>query len=642
MSSLKRKFQKKYTVEQAAEMLMQSSDDSDDEHDQSAMSTNQQLVDSDDSIVSTSSEDVSCESEDSDSCSADVDIESFPPPFIPPPIISPPTVISPIRNCNTEANYIDLNISSFSGDSAIPSDIFPGTSKSSFLLNHSKNDGKNDVSDSGYIWTADTPIIPKFQFNENVGLTIEMPTEPTPADFLKLFYSDELITEICISTNLYANCVICSTGPLRRRSIWNKWKPVTNDDIRKFIGLIIHMGLVNMPTFKHYWKKDRLFRNESIPTVMSRERFQLIMRFLHFGNNPNFLDDRLGKVRLMLNHFNDTMSEIYVPGKDLSLDESMMLYRGRLVFRQYIKNKRHKYGVKYFELCTKDGLILRTSIYSGQDLDTEKSLGKTANVVLDLTKEFLGKGYHLYTDSYYNSVPLTKYLTENGTYISGTLRKDRVDNPKMVTTRKLKKGQFIWAGTDETTVTKWKDKREVLVISNAHIPEMVESANRNGKLKFKPNIVKDYNDGMSGVDRADQMMSYNSVMRKSSRWNKKVGIHIMEMMVHNAHFLFKSNQVAKYKMTCTEFKQHTVRWLVGETTIPSHLKPGAEFHYLHRIPSKIKTNPIRQCVFCKSKGLKRKESRYICAYCDDQPALCLFPCFVEYHVALGIASHHNN
>ena len=63
------------------------------------------------------------------------------------------------------------------------------------------------------------------------------------------------------------------------------------------------------------------------------------MRFLHFGDRPDFIGDRLGKVRLLIYHLNDTMAELYVPGKDLSVDESMMLFRGRLVFRQFIKIK---------------------------------------------------------------------------------------------------------------------------------------------------------------------------------------------------------------------------------------------------------------------------------------------------------------
>ena len=94
-----------------------------------------------------------------------------------------------------------------------------------------------------------------------------------------------------------------------------------------------------------------------------------------------------------------------------------------------------------------------------------------------------------------------------------------MDSPKSVTDRKLKKGQWIWACDNEITVNKWKDKREVISISNAHFPELVEVTNRNGKKKIKPNVIKDYNEGMSGVDRSDQMLSYNSSLK-----NHYVGI----------------------------------------------------------------------------------------------------------------------
>ena len=59
----------------------------------------------------------------------------------------------------------------------------------------------------------------------------------------------------------------------------------------------------------------------------------------------------------------------------------MMLWRGRLLFRQYIKNKRHKYGIKYYELCTSDGLIRRASIYSAQSFDDDQSLGQSGAIV---------------------------------------------------------------------------------------------------------------------------------------------------------------------------------------------------------------------------------------------------------------------
>ena len=109
---------------------------------------------------------------------------------------------------------------------------------------------------------------------------------------------------------------------------------------------------------------------------------------------------------------------------------------------------------------------------------------------------------------------------------------------------------------------------------------------------------------------------------------------MLEMMVHNAHYLFKN--YAKSKMSITDFKEQTVKWLVGEIKLPNYLLPIANFHYFNPIPpSDKKENPTRKCITCNKKG-KRKESRYICAYCDDQPALCVYPCFAEYHINLGV------
>ena len=396
-------------------------------------------------------------------------------------------------------------------------------------------------SDPASEWSNNEPVIKTFPFNENPGLKINYPNNDDPCFFFNLFLTDQLLQDLVQRSNSYAESVINSSRPLRRNSILNLWKPITIEEIKKFFGLVFHMGLVAMPTYRSYWSKDRLYQNELFKSVMSRDRFQSIMRFLHFGEELNFQDDRLSKIRFLLNHLNNRIAEIYTPHKDLSLDESMMLWRGRLVFRQYIKNKRHKYGVKFFELCTNDGMVVRADIYSGIKFADPESLGQTAAVVLHLMQNYLDKGYHIFADNWYNSVPLTKYLTKRKTYITGTLRADRKDTPRDVMQKKLKAGEMVSQSLDDISVTKWKDKRDVRIISNAHIPQFVESVNRNGKSKQKPNVVHIYNQNMSGIDRSDQMLSYHSGLRKTIRWYKKVGIHIMEIFIANAFYLYTKN-----------------------------------------------------------------------------------------------------
>ena len=85
------------------------------------------------------------------------------------------------------------------------------------------------------------------------------------------------------------------------------------------------------------------------------------------------------------------------------------------------------------------------------------NLGQTAAFVLKLMNPFLNKGYHVFTDNYENSVALTEFLSKQGSYLTGTLRKDRKGNPKAVTAAKLKKGEMIWRIKDDASVCKWKD-----------------------------------------------------------------------------------------------------------------------------------------------------------------------------------------
>jgi len=37
--------------------------------------------------------------------------------------------------------------------------------------------------------------------------------------------------------------------------------------------------------------------------------------------------------------------------RDISVDESLMLWKGQLGFRQYIPIKRARFGIKSYELC---------------------------------------------------------------------------------------------------------------------------------------------------------------------------------------------------------------------------------------------------------------------------------------------------
>jgi hypothetical protein len=185
--------------------------------------------------------------------------------------------------------------------------------------------------------------------------------------------------------------------------------------------------------------------------------------------------------------------------------------RGHLVFRQYIKNKRHKYGVKSYMFTEPWGFIHRVIVYSGQGHDISNTMSHTEYVVFKLMNGLFYKGRSLFMDNYYNSVHLSELLLEKKTFVTGTLRSNRKNNPKDVIDKKLKKGESIYRYTKEgICVLKWKDKRDVLMISSEYSHSMCDVSSRT-KVKQKSIILKIYNENMTEIDRQDQMASLISL-----------------------------------------------------------------------------------------------------------------------------------
>lgn len=88
------------------------------------------------------------------------------------------------------------------------------------------------------------------------------------------------------------------------------------------------------------------------------------------------------------------------------------------------------------------GLAIAFIIYAGSN-DITSELEHTEKVVLHLMIRFLGSGHALFMDNYYSTFSLASKLLLNNTYCTGTMRKSRKHNPRVVIAEKLNKGQTI-------------------------------------------------------------------------------------------------------------------------------------------------------------------------------------------------------
>ncbi|KAL0829832.1 hypothetical protein ABMA28_003315 [Loxostege sticticalis] len=360
------------------------------------------------------------------------------------------------------------------------------------------------------------------------------------------------------------------------------------------------MGNVKTNRYSDYWRKSYLY-NLFARHFMSRNRFLLILRCLRFGVN---------NLESLIDYFNK-----------------------KIGIRQYLKGKRHKYGIKLYILATPGGLTLQLHMYKGKRDNEVGGQGHTNKVVAKLLKHYLNTGRHVYMDNFYNSVDLADFLLRNKTHVTGTLRVKRKRNPSIVCTSKLRRGGSIFRfNRAGSCVCKWKDQRDVLMISTKHSPELKVFINKRGQQILKPDMVIEYNKFMNAVDRHDQMMSYYTCEHKTMRWYKKVGIHIFQTMLLNAYFLF--NMKMGKTMDYLEFREVVITKLLPPPPEGHRVDRQANHSICHlpaHLPKDQKDNTKRRrCKYCWDTKKVRKNCLFYCPECENEPGLCL-ECFRTYH-----------
>lgn len=163
-----------------------------------------------------------------------------------------------------------------------------------------------------------------------------------------------------METNRYAKqCIEKNVYP---KSRLKSWRDTDLDEMQTFIGIIMWMGLCNFTVLENYWSNKKIYENY-IKRIMSRNRFQLLLKMWHFSNNDLESEDRLQKITPLIDMVRKSFQDAYIPGEYVCIDETLVPFRGRLKFKQYISNKPHKFGIKMLKLCTKGGYTYEFKVY---------------------------------------------------------------------------------------------------------------------------------------------------------------------------------------------------------------------------------------------------------------------------------------
>lgn len=506
---------------------------------------------------------------------------------------------------------------------------------------------------SDVVWYNVTGNLESFEFNVDSGFNIDIVgpnyLDKSPTDYFLSFITPDIINKIVEQTNLYAyQCIIKGTldESISKHSLLATWTDTNPSEILSFIALIIWMGLDNKPQISDYWSKLILYKNNFVQEAkITRNRFRLLLSMLHFSDNENSIPgNKLYKIEWLIQALNEQYHKACTVGRKMCIDESMVPFRGRLSFRQYIPNKRHRYGIKLFKVCIDRGYTYTVKVYVGKEGNSTPTGTVTENVVLDLTKDLVNEGRELYTDNFYTSVNLARILLQKKTHLVGTLRKTRRNNPTAVTKAKLKKGEIkMQQSNSNVIVSKWKDKRDILFLTTKSVPEMTAITTKRGKIVEKPSTIIDYNAVKGFIDQSDQMASYNSPIRRSVKWYRKIAFELIaNTTIVNAHVMYTT--VQQNKMDITEFREQLVLGLIKKAQSLSNAMPNSDDtsedtpQMNHII---MTTNKRSRCSSCYEKmktefgrghAVKHaKQVKTMCPGCNPSASMCT-DCFFMKHV----------
>lgn len=383
-------------------------------------------------------------------------------------------------------------------------------------------------------------------------------------------FDDDIVEHITYQANLYSVNV-------RGASI-----ATTTSEIKDFISMLLISGIFKMPSYTDFWGANSRF--PAMADVMPLKRFQMLRRYIHFADNSEaeYSTDRYFKVRPVMEKIRKLFLKIEHEGK-FSIDEMMIPYKGTRAgnLRQYLPSKPHKWGFKFFVRAGVSGIVYDFLPYAGASTfhdviftGEESELGIAGKVVTFLCRTIQNvHNSKMYFDNFFTTFNLIQCLRNQGMLAIGTIRANRLKNVTMKSDKELLKdprGTINYrTDTDANlTVVKWKDNKIVTLVSSfVGVGPLTNVKRYDKEAKAKvdvpaPNIVRQYNVHMGGVDLADMLCSLYRTPLKSRRWYLRIFGQMLNLCINNAWLLYRRDMEllgqGKY-MSLKEFQVDVAR-----------------------------------------------------------------------------------
>ncbi|XP_038568008.1 piggyBac transposable element-derived protein 3-like [Micropterus salmoides] len=386
-----------------------------------------------------------------------------------------------------------------------------------------------------------------------------------------LFITDEIIQLIVDMTNVQG-----------RRSV-SQWKDIDATDLQAYIGLLLLAAVYksrNESTCSLWGEHTgrAIFR-----ATMSLHTFSRINSHLWFDDRQTrpapHKQDKLAAFRTIWEKWKYRLPLLFNPGSDVCVDDQLVPFKGRCVFRQYMPRKPAKYGIKIWVACdVLTSYAWKMQIYTGKTAGSPPEVDRGKRVVLDLTEGL--EGNTVTCDNFLTSYALAEELLKRKLALVGKIGKNKPElPPQLLQTNQRAPQSSLFAFTRTHTAVSYipKKGKNVLLLSTKHREPEVSN-----KEPRQPKIILDYNSCKGGVDNFDKSISTYSCRRRTCRWPLVLFYNILDVSALNAFVLWtalhpswNNNKSFKRRLFMEELGKMLVSPQMQRTQSPPHTPAAA-------------------------------------------------------------------
>ncbi|KAJ8956854.1 hypothetical protein NQ318_014269 [Aromia moschata] len=417
----------------------------------------------------------------------------------------------------------------------------------------------------------------------------------SPVEAFRVLFNDEILDKIVVHTNEEISRVLLVTSKQSYHS------EIDKIELNAYLGVCFYYAYYkeNKSPVKEMW--DEVFGRGVYRSIIPEKRFEFLTRVLRFDDkstrNERRVTDKLAPIREIWEIFIRNCTNNYDPSNNCTIDEQLVPFRGKCIFRIHMGNKPDGYGLKIFTL--KDSETFYTIAAIPYARRVTPGFDRSSFSSWQLENATMG--------SWFTSVPLFETLRRDYQIRAvGTIRKNKPEIPSGIKVKRpVNTAHFVFSDTLTLVAYAPRKSKLVFLLSSAHRTPAIHAETG------KPKIVVDYDLYKGGTDTVEKKCCRFTTARRTRRWPLRFFYNMLDQAGINSSILYSLN-ANNPGLARNEFLKQLAFGLV-EPQLRRRLQMPQLRTPLRKMISKVLKIEIP---VPGSWSVLREDTRGRCAFCD--------------------------